>query len=292
MPPRRGRGPRRCGGSARRCARDASGGMPGPSSATANSSRPSRGRRGDVMASPGSVCATALRTRLRSTWVSRSGSASSMPARRPVTSEVALAEQRQVAAQVLEEVVEVDRLAAGPVRRPRRGQREHVVDEPVHLVELAAAASRPRGGARRHRRSRSSSSTWARSTVSGVRSSCEASETKSRWRANGALEPIEHAVERRRRARRPRRAAAESPLRSERSPASTPRGDARPCAAAAARSASRRQPADRERDQQRERADEREGVAAGSPARRRPAASGSATWSVPSRRPSGLDRLA
>ena len=32
--------------------------------------------------------------------------------------------------------------------------------------------------------SRSSSSTWARSTASGVRSSCEASETKSRWRAN------------------------------------------------------------------------------------------------------------
>ena len=30
---------------------------------------------------------------------------------------------------------------------------------------------------------RASSSTWARSTASGLRSSCEASETKSRWRA-------------------------------------------------------------------------------------------------------------
>ena len=71
-----------------------------------------------VMRSPGPVCATALRIRLRSTWVSRSGSASAC--RRPDQLEVALPEQRQVAPEILEEVMEVYRARARSAARPRR----------------------------------------------------------------------------------------------------------------------------------------------------------------------------
>ncbi len=54
---------------------------------------------------------------------------------------------------------------------------------PADRVRSGAAAGSwcPRG-ARARRSARSSNSTWARSTDSGVRSSCEASDTKSRWR--------------------------------------------------------------------------------------------------------------
>ncbi len=59
--------------------------------------------------------------------------------------------------------------------------------------------------------SRSSSSTCARITASGVRSSCEASETKSRCRLNARSEPLEHVVKRLRQHAAPHRARTPSP---------------------------------------------------------------------------------
>ncbi len=57
--------------------------------------------------------------------------------------EVALAEQWKVAAQVLEEVVELDRLRGDQASGLGAGEREHVGDEPVHLVEPAKHEVRP-----------------------------------------------------------------------------------------------------------------------------------------------------
>ena len=51
--------------------------------------------------------------------------------------EVALAEQRQVATQVFEEVGEIDRLGLDKPARLGAREREHVGDEAVHLVEAA-----------------------------------------------------------------------------------------------------------------------------------------------------------
>ena len=91
----------------------------------------------------------------------------------------------------------VRRLARGVVA----GEQQQVGDEPAH------APRRAQRGVRRLPRSPSrlsaSSSRFASTLVSGVRSSCEASATNSRWRCSALLglrarrvERVEHAVER------------------------------------------------------------------------------------------------
>ena len=109
--------------------------------------------------------------------------------------EVALAEQRQVAAQVLEEVLQVDRARLDQAAGLGAGQREHVVDEPVHLVQPPQQRRGcPRGGAlvglavqqldlgAQHGQRRAQ-------LVRGVRDEVALAR-------EGALEPLEHAVER------------------------------------------------------------------------------------------------
>src|SRR5579862_8448963 len=97
--------------------------------------------------------------------------------------EVALAEQREIASEVLEELIEIDRPRFNQLARLSAGQREHVRHQAIELVQ----PPQQRDGRlvpAPHVGLPSRSSTWARSTARGVRSSCEASDTKSRWRVN------------------------------------------------------------------------------------------------------------
>ena len=159
--------------------------------------------------SPAPVWWTAFATRFRNTCVRRSGSAS----RSPCVPRATVSRGRRGGAG----------RAAGPggtrrVHAPglhqltglRLGEGEHVVDEPVHVPISRRSSSRP-GRARSGRRVAVSSSICPRSTVSGVRSSCEASETNSRWRRKRSR--AGRACGRRsRRARPPRRRRVVDPV--------------------------------------------------------------------------------
>ena len=76
------------------------------------------------------------------------------------------------------------------------GEQQHVVDHPRDPGDLGAAAAAPGGSPPAWAVSPASTSSWPAITVSGVRSSWEASATKSRWCAKATSEPVEHLVER------------------------------------------------------------------------------------------------
>ena len=260
-----------------------SAGMPGPLSVTEISSRPpSTARAVTLIRSPGSVWATALRTRLRSTCVSRSGSALSVPltassskSRSPNSGRSRRRSSKKSSS--------VDRRGSTQPARLGAGQREHVADQAVELVE----AAQQRHGALVPAR-------LVGLTVEQLDLGAQHGERRAQLvRGVGdevalaperPLEAIEHVVERVRTARRTSPRPRTGPRRGPTGRPSRPRPRPGPSAAAARRSASRAR--SRRRPRARARAGRRRRrCAAGSPGPGRPAVSGSARRSVPTRRP-------
>ena len=196
-----------------------SGGMPGPSSVTVSASRPSSRPATTATRSPGLGVGDGVAHQV----AQHLGEPVRVGLEHPVDRldvEVALAEQRQVAAHVLEEVGEVDRARLDQAAGLGAGQGEHVVDQPVHLVE-PAQQRRACPRAVRVRRSRGRA---ARPGRAAPPAACAARAMRPRRSRAGA----------RRRARAARASgrtlsastptsprAATAPARSDRSPAST-----------------------------------------------------------------------
>ena len=170
--------------------------------------------------------------------------------------EVALAEQRQIAAHVLEETVEVDRLRLDQLAALGAGERQHVGDEAVELVEAAqqrdgafvaaqlvglAVEQLDLGAQHRERRAQ---------LVRGVGDEVALALERP-------LEPLEHVVERR--GQDPHLASRARPVRraTERSPALPRRRRAAIRRSGAAITCRERDP-DGHREHERERADEHE----------------------------------
>ena len=105
-------------------------------------------------------------------------------------------------------------------------------------LRAAPASSTRRTSAREIFGWRASTSSWPRITVSGVRSSCEASETNAALAREGVVEAVEHVVEGVGQHERSRRAAARVDARGEIAPRARRRRSA-PSGAAAGRSATR-----------------------------------------------------
>ena len=156
-----------------------SGGIPGPSSLTANRTESPASSTATLTVPSGPSWRTALETRLRSTWASRSGSASIEPLGWGDL-EALGAEQRHIALEVGEQVRE--RHQAGFQQRPALGarQQQQVPHEPVH----AGHQQLPRLRLRVSVVAPGEQLDPAAQHQSGLRSSWEASETNSRWRRN------------------------------------------------------------------------------------------------------------
>ena len=93
------------------------------------------------------------------------------------------------------------RSSIGSSRRNSRllalGQQQQVVDESARCARSRPARGAPRGAPppATGRSCAASTSSWPRITVSGVRSSCEASATNARWPGERLGQPVEHVVE-------------------------------------------------------------------------------------------------
>ena len=171
-----------------------SGGMPGPLSLTEISSRPSRARADDRDA----VAGVGVGDGVADEVAEHLGESVGVGLERAVDGlelEVALAEQRQVAPEVLEELAQLDRARLDQLTCLGAGEREHVADEPVELVEAAQQRRRclRAGCARRFRGRAARPGRAARERraelVGGVRDEVALAFERP-------LEPLEHAVER------------------------------------------------------------------------------------------------
>ena len=135
---RRGRGPRRCGGSGRRCARAGRAGCPAhrPRRRIARA-RPGRSRPACARARrSATVCSIALPIRLRSACASRSGSACSVPARDRPQLEAALAIRLIPSHSSLTIAGQLDRLDAQELRLLGLGQQQQIVHQPADARDL------------------------------------------------------------------------------------------------------------------------------------------------------------
>ena len=170
------------------------GGMPGPSSSTvtirvrrrlAPRARPVRpARRGGGR----------WRAGCGSTWAIRSGSSSIVPSASSPTSTPRAAPCGEIAAGRAPTCTSAQRRADALVEA---GEGEQVVDQAFD-PSASRSSSSPRPGAPPRRSGvslRASTSSWPRIAVSGLRSSCEASETNCRCRAKASVEAVEHVVE-------------------------------------------------------------------------------------------------
>ena len=185
---RRGSGRRRGGGSGRRPRRADRRGMPGPSSSTMNRTRPSP----DSTPSIDGAVRGGVRDRVAQQVAQRLGQAVLVGLdehlRDRADHEAPRRDVREPPDEVLHERAQLDDAtgAGTPPRRPGR----------------AAACPRRGGSSARSRRPTSfstrrtssasgcsvsaSTSSWPRMTVSGVRSSCDASATNAVWRSNAS----------------------------------------------------------------------------------------------------------